>query len=71
MPDVLTIAMATENGAPIRTRAEFLTGQTIERVEECTDAEHHEVWTVLWLANGAQVHIREDCGWVLVDALVN
>lgn len=63
--------MATENGIHVPTRSEFMTGRTIVRVEQRVDATDGEEWTELHLDNGAAVHIREYCGWVLVDALVN
>lgn len=62
--------MATENGKAIVTRAAFLSGRTIERVQHQRDADGLR-WTVLYLDNGAQVHIQDDAGWVLVDAEIH
>ena len=61
--------MATENGVPIMTREEFLTGQTISAVREYRSDGYD--WTVLSLESGRSVHIREDCGWVLVEPEVH
>jgi hypothetical protein len=62
--------MSTENGKHIPTRAEFLEGELIRQVESKLDPDGTE-WTLLLLDSGRQVLIREDCGWVMVDAEVH